>query len=401
MSVLAAGPGRSALVPKDFQFLLPRSNAFEVCLCSETDFSVDCVPEENWRGNGNQLSNLSFSQSRKLIIFVLDISKSPIRDIVRKKTKSTMDDALASAGLQPPSSSHVQAKTKPVRKPFASRDLNQVESRKPSTQKALIVRKPKFENNNVASRVWIKGSNHENVPLIKTKTLEELIDDHRLQQNQLALLQQELVEYKAETNKTMEIHLFDRFEGIKKHEVMSQFACKWFGILMVAHAFFYYAYFIVRKSSQTFVDDDEVGPDSARIIAFEGLLQVSLYSVAYLFIVLFDIFWHVVIPDRVRCERTTANTHVIVAAHRAHESLEVMLPTVLRTFAPECVWVADNGFSDKNTEELCNRMGVNYEYNEAGNKANALVVVARKIKRRHGDAIKNSTSHVFCQFYCM
>jgi hypothetical protein len=306
-----------------------------------------------------------------------------------------MDDALDSAGLEPPSLSLVKAKSKSFgrsgRKPLASRDPNQRGSRK-----SLVMQKP---NGDVAVRALIKGSydvedNGEIVPLVKTKTLADLMEEYGEQQKQLSLLQQDLTAYKTETTKTLETHLFDRFEGIKKHEVMTQFACKWFGILMIAHAFFYYLYFIVRQGSQALVgDDDEVEPGTARSVAADGLLQVSLYSVSYLFIVLFDIFWNTILPDRVRCERTTDHTHVIVAAHRAHESLEVMLPTVLRTFAPECVWVADNGFCDKNTEDLCTRMGVNYEYNETGNKANALVVVARKIKRRHGDAVKNGTSH--------
>lgn len=313
---------------------------------------------------------------------------------------STMESALVSAGLQPPSSSLPRTTTKhsgysvrSVRKPLATRDQNRwTSNRKPSPPKAIVVRKSTFSSDSDDDDdggALIKGSyagrvkNHEIVPLVaKTKTLDEL-------QKQLSHLQKELAVYKTETNKTMETELLDRFEGIKKHEVMTQFACKWFGILMVAHAFFYYCYFIVRKSSQASVDDDEVR--STRTVASEGILQVSWYSVSYLFIVLFDIFWHVVTPDRVRCERTTAQTHVIVAAHRAHESLEVMLPTVLRNFAPDCVWVADNGFRDKDAEALCKRLGVNYEYNEAGNKANALVVVARKIKRQNGDAIKNGT----------
>lgn len=268
-------------------------------------------------------------------------------------------------------------------------------ARKSSTEKALVVREPGATGSTQCTTMIKGGFAHDEiVPLVQTKTLEQIMHDYRFQQQQLTLLQQQLTEYKTETNKTMETHLFDRFEGIKKHDLMTQFACKWFGILMVAHIFFYYCYFILRQGSQAFVDDDQVS--SAKDTVVDGLLQVSIYSMVYLFIVLFDIFCLVLFPDRVRCERTTAHSHVIVAAHRAHASLEIMLPTVLRTFAPECVWVADNGFQDQESEALCKRLGVNYEFNPIGNKANALVVVARKIKRRHGDAVKNGMSH--CHF---
>jgi hypothetical protein len=270
-------------------------------------------------------------------------------------------------------------RTSTVRKPLASRDANKLPVRKPSWKKVLILGEGRLEGEE--TKALVKVHSQDIVPFDETKTLEELDHDYRVQQHQLELLQLELSDYKSETNKVMETHLFDRFEGIKKNEVMTQFACKWFGILMIAHAFFFYCYFILRKGSPAFA--------GAKHQAVDGILQVSIYSFSYIFIVLFDIFWLTVCPDRVRCERTTAHTHVIVAAHRAHASLEVMLPTVLRTFAPECIWVADNGFRDKDAEALCARLGLNYEYNQVGNKANAIVVVARKIKRRHGDAVKN------------
>ncbi len=305
-----------------------------------------------------------------------------------------MDSSIASSALQPPSTSMLRLQKKSVnpivRQPLAIKDPNLLPARKSSLEKTLILREPIIKSKTGSSMTKGNFARNETVPLVKTKTLEQLMHDYRMQQHQLSLLQQEFTEYKAETNKTMETHLFDRFEGIKKHDIMTQFACKWFGILMVAHVFFYYCYFILRKGSQAFVDDDEVS--SAKETVVDGIYQVSIYSMVYLFIVLFDIFCLVVFPDRVRCERTTAHSHVIVAAHRARESLETMLPTVLRTFSPECVWVADNGFQDKESEELCKRLGVNYDFNPVGNKANALVVVARKIKRRHGDAVKNGMS---------
>lgn len=231
----------------------------------------------------------------------------------------------------------------------------------------------------------------EIVPLISGPIdIEKLANSYNAQQSQILTLKQELASYKHANDKKLHDHLFDRFEGIKKHEVMTQFACKWFGILMIAHAIFYYFYFILRKGTQLEIfDDDTVVVD--RNPVEDGIMQVSMYSMAYLFIVFFDIFWYLVSPDKVRCERTTAHTHVIVAAHRAHDSLREMLPTVLQTFSPECVWVADNGYRDTEAEALCQSLGVNYEYNEVGNKANALVVVARKIKRLHGSSVKNGT----------
>lgn len=310
----------------------------------------------------------------------------------------TMDVQLSFSALEPPSTGvEVKLSRSPSPKPLAPRDMSKAPERKSSLQQALPLRKPSFDSEDddamTSSRddyscTSLVKEDQELVPLAKTKTLDELSHDFRLQQHQLGLLMQELSAYKSETTKTMETHLFDRFEGIKKHEVMTQFACKWFGILLVAHAFFYYFYFVLRQGSQASVDDDEVSSSHADTVT-EGMLQISIYSMAYLFVVLFDIFWHALFPDRVRCERNTDYTHVIVAAHRAHQSLESMLPTVIRNFPRERIWVADNGFHDKDAEALCGRLGVNYEFIEEGNKANALVVVARKIKRRHGDAIKN------------
>jgi hypothetical protein len=269
------------------------------------------------------------------------------------------------------------------RPPLGVKDPNRMPVRKQSVQKpSAIIRR--------GAREVVRAPTQEIVPLVdRPKTLDQLLHQYRSQQGQLVSLKQELREYKARTNKTMEIQLFERFEGIDKNEVVTQFTCKWFGVVLVAHLVFYYFYYVLRQGSQTVLKDGETGRSTPMTIVQDGILQVSCYSFAYMFIVLLDIFWTILFPERVRCERNTARTHVIVAAHRAHESLAVMLPTVLQSFAPECIWVADNGFPDIQAEALCQRLGVNYEYNEVGNKANALVVVARKIKRRHGDAIQN------------
>ena len=297
-----------------------------------------------------------------------------------------MESSLVRSALEPPSTSMIQYKTKSgnhgARKPLASKAPSALPA--PALDRVLSVREPRVFGSSLT-----KGSftRKEVAPLIKNQALEKIMHDYRMQHLQLTRLEMELAEYKSETNKTLETHLMDRFYGIKKHDVMTQFSCKWFSILIVCHAFFYYCYYVLRKGSQEMADDDQVS--SALETVLDGILQVSIYSMVYVFVVLFDIFWLVLFPDRVRCERTTAGSHVIVAAHRAHASLEVMLPTVLQAFSPECIWVADNGFRDKESEALCRRLGVNYEFNPIGNKANALVVVARKIKRRHGDTVKN------------
>jgi hypothetical protein len=292
---------------------------------------------------------------------------------------------LALSALAPPSASRHLS---PGRKPLALKDPNRMPFRKQSVQKpSAMIRR--------GSRQVVPAATQEIVPLVdRPKTLDQLLHQYRSQQGQLVLLKQELTAYKTRTNKTMEIELFERFEGINKNEVVTQFTCKWFGVVIMAHLVFYYFYYVLRQGSQTILDDDEFSGSTPLGVMEDGILQVSCYSFSYMFIVLLDIFWTILFPDKVRCERTTARTHVIVAAHRAHASLEVMLPTVLQTFAPECIWVADNGFPDIKAEALCQRLGINYEYNEVGNKANALVVVARKIKRRHGDSVQNGT---FCE----
>ena len=269
-----------------------------------------------------------------------------------------------------------------ARKHIVTKDLGALPA--PPLERALSVREPRVFGSSLTKGSF---SRKEVAPLIKNQALEKIMHDYRMQHLQLTRLEMELADYKSETNKTIETHLLDRFYGIKKHDVMTQFSCKWFCILIVCHGFFYYCYYVLRKGSQEMADDDHVSSPLDTVL--DGILEVSIYSMVYVLVVLFDIFWLLLFPDRVRCERTTAGSHVIVAAHRAHASLEVMLPTVLQTFSPECIWVADNGFQDKESEALCQRLGVNYEFNPVGNKANALVVVARKIKRRHGNTVKN------------
>jgi len=186
------------------------------------------------------------------------------------------------------------------------------------------------------------------------------------------------------------------------YKVMTSFSCQWFVVLAVFHLAFYFLYFILRKGTSEKDPPDDDDEATALFLEqesqYQEIIRLSIYASIYMFICIWDIFWTCVTPDRVRCERTTEFTHVIVAAHRAATSLEEMLPTVLQTFAPSCIWVADNGYRDQATELLCQRLGVNYEYNPVGNKANALLVVAKKIHREYGGQVKNGESICFRMF---
>jgi hypothetical protein len=90
-------------------------------------------------------------------------------------------------------------------------------------------------------------------------------------------------------------------------------------------------------------------------------------------------------PDTVQCQRSTKGAHVIVAAHRAYDSLTTTLPSCLKSFSPSQVWVADNGYEDTETSRLCLELGVHYRYFPIGNKAYALLAVAREIETTLGD----------------
>ena len=90
--------------------------------------------------------------------------------------------------------------------------------------------------------------------------------------------------------------------------------------------------------------------------------------------------------DVVACKRTTEHTHCIIAAHRAYESLVTTIPSVLKSFPAERIWVADNGYKDAQTELLCLELGVHYRFLDIGNKTYALYMVAKEVERYDPEA---------------
>lgn len=158
------------------------------------------------------------------------------------------------------------------------------------------------------------------------------------------------------------------------------FPWQYFGALFCFKIAFFYHYFFQLE---------ETTHDSRGNIIKWGLVGVATWSLIYYFLAFWDVLLIAWMPDQVKCERTTAHTHVIVAAHKAADSLRVMLPQVLKTFDPDCVWVADNGWKDDAAEELCNELGVHYLFNKVGNKCNALNECALRIRHDYGDEVKN------------
>ena len=165
---------------------------------------------------------------------------------------------------------------------------------------------------------------------------------------------------------------------LNKGDLMTQFAGKWFSGVLAFAVLLFYAYYIVRG------DQAPIDQTKSRKVIY-----ISCFCGIYLFMTLFDIMHVTFWPDKVKCAKNTDHTHVIVAAHRAADSLRSMLPSILQTFHPTCVWVADNGYFDEETQQICKELGVNYRFNSYGNKANALLVVARHIQRTYGNKVKN------------
>ncbi len=83
-------------------------------------------------------------------------------------------------------------------------------------------------------------------------------------------------------------------------------------------------------------------------------------------------------------QECNAQTHVIVAAHKAFASLKDSLPTVLDAFPSHQIWVADNGQeADTDTQKLCEELGVHYRYYPVPNKTFALYKTAQEIDDKH------------------
>ena len=187
---------------------------------------------------------------------------------------------------------------------------------------------------------------------------------------ELTMLKAELYKLRKES-KMFKANVEKEFKGVKNYSssTVTQFGMYWIiavSFLILAALYGYMIFRAVRGSTTT----------------FDALYVYSGYCGLYVVYFLMDVFWNTVRPDRVRCEKTTHRTHVMVAAHRAEESLAVMLPQVLQSFEPHAVWVCDNGYYDGGrTRELCERLGVHYRYNKTGNKANALLATGREIER--------------------
>ena len=85
-------------------------------------------------------------------------------------------------------------------------------------------------------------------------------------------------------------------------------------------------------------------------------------------------------------EKSTRNSHVIIAAHKSGDSLGKSLPTILRSFPMANIWVAENGNDERDdgdTRNVCIEYGVQYRYYPIANKTNALLKTAIEIRDRH------------------
>lgn len=77
--------------------------------------------------------------------------------------------------------------------------------------------------------------------------------------------------------------------------------------------------------------------------------------------------------------------HVIIAAHKAAESVQRILPSVLSAFPARRIWVADNGREpDTAMQQLCLEEGIHYRFYSIPNKTYALYRTAEEV-RRHDD----------------
>jgi len=199
---------------------------------------------------------------------------------------------------------------------------------------------------------------------------------------ELTVLKAELTKLRKES-KAFKANVEKEFKGVKTYttSTVTHFGLYWIIMmagLTLAALYGYILFRAIRGSTTT----------------FDALYVYSGYCGLYVVYLLMDVFWTTVRPDRVRCDKNTHRTHVMVAAHRAEESLAVMLPQVLQSFEPGAVWVCDNGYYDGGrTRELCERLGVRYRYNKVGNKANALLATGREIERDYPE-VKNGALRI-------
>ena len=88
--------------------------------------------------------------------------------------------------------------------------------------------------------------------------------------------------------------------------------------------------------------------------------------------------------------RHNENAHVIIAAHKAYDSLKNILPSVIAAFPAYQVWVADNGLvRDQDTEDLCREWGIQYRFYNMPNKTWAIFKTAQEIYDTHLDRVSS------------
>jgi len=84
------------------------------------------------------------------------------------------------------------------------------------------------------------------------------------------------------------------------------------------------------------------------------------------------------------------HAHVIIAAHKAYDSLKDILPSVLAAFPAHHIWVADNGTErDMATQMHCQEVGIQYRFYPVPNKTYALYKTAQEIYDIHHDKVSS------------
>lgn len=144
------------------------------------------------------------------------------------------------------------------------------------------------------------------------------------------------------------------------------FAVVWY-LCLSSVSWVVYRYYLPWDHASAFITDDDLLWRLGGACGIYLVVEI-LYYLAFL-----------TSRDEPRGERNTDETHVIIAAHRAAQSLRDTLPAVLQTFPASRVWVADNGFEDTDTAALCLELGVRYRFLAPPNKTFALYSVAKEI----------------------
>jgi hypothetical protein len=94
----------------------------------------------------------------------------------------------------------------------------------------------------------------------------------------------------------------------------------------------------------------------------------------------------VVDGEDVEIGKTNDGACCIIPCHKSGESLQQILPTILASFPPRCVYVADNGDErDDATIAACQEHGVNYMFYNMPNKTYALTETAKWIEANERD----------------